>query len=133
MTNIDLPHSLEAYFAFAEIASTRQSRRFTITFPYFDGQRLDRLQWWWQVSLAQERIVGEAGMEALRQEAIERFRQHIQRWLTNSRNRLYDGLPFPRLASLAPAEERVSADTAPDPSVEVQAPPFWVEPKVANG
>ena len=133
MTNIDLPHSLEAYFAFAEIASTRQSRRFTITFPYFDGQRLDRLQWWWHVSLAQERIVGEAGMEALRQEAIERFRQHIQRWLTNSRNRLYDGLPFPRLASLAPEEEIASADAPAEPLTEDQTTPVWAEPKVANG
>ena len=129
MNNIDLPHALEAYFAFAEIASTRHSRRFTITCPYFDGQRLDRLQWWWHVSLAQERVVGEAGMEALRQEAIERFRQHIQRWLVNSRNRLFDGQPFPRLASVAPAEEPVEDTLVAEPVAE----PVWAEPKVVNG
>ena len=100
MTQIDLPHPLEAYFAHAEIASSRQGRRFTITLPYFQGDKVDRLQWWWQVSAAHERIVGEEGVATLRQQAVERFRLHIERWLINSGNRLFDGKPFPRLQAL---------------------------------
>lgn len=100
MAQIDLPRPIDSYFAFAELASIRQGRRFTITFPYFEDQRLDRLQWWWQVSGAQERIGGEAGIEALRREAIDRFRLHIERWLETSQKRLYDGTPFPRLGAL---------------------------------
>ncbi len=100
MTLIDLPHPLEAYFAHAEIASSRQGRRFTINLPYFEGDKVDRLQWWWQVSAAHERIVGEEGVATLRRQAIERFCLHIDRWLTNSNNRLFDGKPFPRLESV---------------------------------
>ena len=100
MTTIDLPHPLEAYFAHAEIASSRQGRRFTITLPYLAGDKVDRLQWWWQVSSAHERIVGEEGVVALRRQAIERFKLHVERWLNNSGNRLYDGLPFPRLMAV---------------------------------
>lgn len=107
MTLIDLPHPLEAYFAHAEIASSRQGRRFTITLPYFQGDKVDRLQWWWQVSAAHERIVGEEGVATLRRQAIERFRLHIDRWLVNSGNRLFDGRPFPRL-------EAVQAQALPD-------------------
>lgn len=94
---IDLPRPLESYFAFAELPANRQGRRFTITFPYFEGERLDRLQWWWQVSAAQERVEGEQGLVVRRREAVERFRQHIGRWLVSSRKRLFDGNPFPRL------------------------------------
>ena len=100
MTLIDLPHPLEAYFAHAEIASSRQGRRFTITLPYFQGDKVDRLQWWWQVSAAHERIVGEEGVVTLRRQAIERFRLHIDRWLANSGHRLFDGNPFPRMESV---------------------------------
>lgn len=103
MTTIDLPHPLEAYFAHAEIASSRQGRRFTITLPYLDGGKIDRLQWWWQVSSAHERIVGEDGVVVLRRQAIERFKLHVERWLNNSGNRLYDGLPFPRLMAVRSA------------------------------
>ena len=42
MTYIELPRALEDYFAFAEIDPTRNGRRFTISLPYFDGNRLDR-------------------------------------------------------------------------------------------
>jgi hypothetical protein len=55
MTYIELPRAVEAYFAFAELPATERGRQFTITFTYFEGTRLDRLQWWWQVSRAQER------------------------------------------------------------------------------
>ncbi len=110
MAQIDLPRPLDNYFAFAELTANRQGRRFTITFPYFEGDRLDRLQWWWQVSAAQERVGGEAGMAALRRDATDRFRQHIERWLDSSRKRLFDGTPFPRLA--------VALESAPPAAVE---------------
>lgn len=136
MAQIDLPRPIDSYFAFAELASNRQGRRFTITFPYFEEQRLDRLQWWWQVSGAQERIGGEAGIEALRREAIDRFRLHIERWLETSQKRLFDGQPFPRLgAQVAP--QAVLAE-APAPSVTDGAQTGatvlpWPVDKVANG
>ena len=60
MTHMELPRALEDYFAHAETAPTRAGRRFTITLPYLDDQRLDRLQWWWQVSAAQELQGGQA-------------------------------------------------------------------------
>jgi hypothetical protein len=98
--SIDLPRALDAYFAFAELPPAQPGRRFTITFTYMEGGRLDRLQWWWQASPAQERG-GEHALQGLRQEAIERFRQHIERWLANSRRCLKGGDPFPQLEPLA--------------------------------
>lgn len=99
MTHIELPRAVEAYFAFAELPASERGRHFTITFTYFESGRLDRLQWWWQVSKAQERA-GEAMVQGLRQEAILRFRQHIERWLVNSRRCLKGGDPFPQLEAL---------------------------------
>lgn len=127
MAQIDLPRPLESYFAFAELTANRQGRRFTITFPYFEGERLDRLQWWWQVSAAQERIGGEAGMATLRQDAADRFRQHIERWLDASRKRLFDGVPFPRLAvaAEAPAPLVVEAGEGPEAA--------WFLDRASNG
>ena len=129
MAQIDLPRSLNDYFAFAELASTRQGRRFTITFPYFDGPRLDRLQWWWQVSGAQERIGGDAGIEALRREAIDRFHLHIERWLVTSQKRLYDGAPFPRLGDAIAAPVEPPLEVPGDAASNVLA---WPVEKVAN-
>jgi hypothetical protein len=100
MTYIELPRAVEAYFAFAELPATERGRHFTITFTYFEAERLDRLQWWWQVSKAQERA-GDAMVQSLRQEAILRFKQHIERWLVNSRRCLKGGEPFPLLQALA--------------------------------
>jgi CHAD domain-containing protein len=111
MTYIELPRAVEAYFAFAELPATERGRQFTITFTYFEGTRLDRLQWWWQVSRAQERA-GEALVQGLRQEAILRFKQHIERWLVNSRRCLRGGEPFPLLETLV-SEEPASVAEAP--------------------
>jgi CHAD domain-containing protein len=111
MTYIELPRAVEAYFAFAELPATERGRQFTITFTYFEGTRLDRLQWWWQVSRAQERA-GDALVQGLRQEAIQRFKQHIERWLVNSRRCLRGGEPFPLLETLV-SEEPASVAEAP--------------------
>jgi hypothetical protein len=99
MTHIELPRAVEAYFAFAELPATERGRHFTITFTYMDAGRLDRLQWWWQVSKAQERA-GDAMVQGLRNEAVLRFRQHIERWLVNSNRSLKGGDPFPHLEGL---------------------------------
>lgn len=116
MTHIELPRAVEAYFAFAELPATERGRQFTITFAYFEGARLDRLQWWWQVSKAQERA-GDALVQGLRQQAVQRFRQHIERWLVNSDRCLRGGDPFPRLEphGAAPAQPAI-VEEAPQPS-----------------
>lgn len=120
MTHIELPRAVEAYFAFAELPATGRGRQFTITFTYMEAGRLDRLQWWWQVSKAQERA-GDALVQGLRNEAILRFRQHIQRWLVNSDRCLRGGEPFPHLESLV--------KTTPPPVVaQVQKPDDSAEP-----
>jgi hypothetical protein len=105
MTLIELPRAVEAYFAFAELPATERGRHFTITFTYMESGKLDRLQWWWQVSKAQERA-GEPMVQSLRQQAVQRFRQHVERWLVNSNRRLTGGDPFPQLEAVAaPAAE----------------------------
>lgn len=90
MASIDLPRALQDYFAFAETTPTRHGRRFSITLPYIrqDG-RLDRLQWWYHLSPAKENLLGDSAAEALRAEAIVRFRIHIERWLQNTRQDLF--------------------------------------------
>ncbi len=108
MTHIELPRAVEAYFAFAELPATERGGHSTITFTYMEGGRLDRLQWWWQVSKAQERA-GDALVQGLRQEAILRFRLHIERWLINGSRCLRGGEPFPQLEALAVAEQPVEA------------------------
>jgi hypothetical protein len=123
MTYIELPRAVEAYFAFAELPATERGRHFTITFTYFEGERLDRLQWWWQVSKAQERA-GDAMVQGLRQEAILRFKQHIERWLVNSRRCLKGGEPFPQLEALAGVEEPAAAS---EPAAETSKESGYVE------
>lgn len=121
MRRIELPRPVEDYFAFAELAPASRGRRFTITFTYFEGERLDRLQWWWHLNAAQERNGGELALQQARREAIERFRAHIETWLINSDRRLVGGEPFPFVektpASAAPEAPAIAADAAPAVSV----------------
>ncbi len=97
-----LGHS-RAYFAHAELDGSADLRRFTITLPYFNGAKLDRLQWWWSVTHAQQRMAGAEGLEPWRREAVHRFRQHIEHWLTNNRLRLRGEEPIPSLETWEPA------------------------------
>ncbi|MEO6079021.1 MAG: hypothetical protein ABIQ86_04485 [Steroidobacteraceae bacterium] len=113
MTHIELPRAVEAYFAFAELPATGRGRHFTITFTYMEAGRLDRLQWWWQVSKAQARA-GDAQVQTLRQDAILRFRQHIERWLNNSGRCLRGGEPFPQLEALTSAATQTDAASQPE-------------------
>ncbi|MGE0582660.1 MAG: hypothetical protein AB7P31_11095 [Steroidobacteraceae bacterium] len=120
MSHVELPRALEDYFAHAETAQTRIGRRFTITLPYRDGERLDRLQWWWQVPATQEKLGGEEILAKLRAEAVVRFRRHIERWLVNNGQRLHGDGPFPlltRLPAVAVEETEVQLDPLPQPQV----------------
>jgi len=102
MSHVELPRPLEAYFAHAELEGSADQRRFTITLPYFDGTRLDRLQWWWSVTHAQQRMGGIEGLEPWRRAAVQRFRQHIEHWLVAHRLRLVgEEDPIPRLEPCA--------------------------------
>lgn len=114
MASIDLPRALQAYFAFAETAPTRNGRRFCITLPYIrpDG-RLDRLQWWYHLSAAKEMALGESAPDSLRAEAVERFSVHIERWLQNTRQDLYGEGSIPHVSAEG---NRVIAACRVDPS-----------------
>jgi len=136
MPHIELPRALEDYFAFAETDPTRNGRRFTISLPYFDGDRLDRLQWWYHLTPEQERRMGDAALATLRAQATERFRRHIERWLQNMGKRLYGDEPIPRLGVVelaSPVPEIPVSAAAP---AAVETPPNivpWPAEKVANG
>ncbi len=124
MKRIELPRPIEDYFAFAELPPGERGRRFTITFTYFEGERLDRLQWWWQLNAGQERSGGELALQQARREAVERFRAHIETWLINSDRRLAGGEPFPFLERLAQSE--------PAWAEPADARDAWQEPRVVN-
>lgn len=127
MSLIELPRALEDYFAFAETDPTRRGRRFSITLAYRGRDRLERLQWWYHVSPAQERMFEGHGIAVLRARAIERFRCHIERWLEITRQRLYADDPIPRIsAQRAPSD--ISAD---QPTTDVTA--SWPLEKIVNG
>ena len=133
MPHIELPRALEDYFAFAETTPTRNGRRFSITLPYLDGERLDRLQWWYHVAPAQEQMYEGGGLAFFRARAIERFRRHIERWLEITAQRFHGEEPIPRLGSQQPGRGLATISTA------VTSPPpvlhDTLEPveKVANG
>jgi hypothetical protein len=151
MAHIELPRALEDYFAFAETAPTRNGRRFVLSLPYFCGSgtsaKLDRLQWWFHVSPAQERQMGEAAVATLRAQATERFRRHIERWLQNTRQRLHGEDPIPRIepvvatalsvetsspssSQAAAAASSHSRETPRETTAEVVP---WPAERVANG
>src|ERR1700753_2898845 len=100
MASVDLPPPLRGYFAFAETTPTRNGRRFSITLPYVraDG-RLDRLQWWYHLSAAEEMALGDGAPDTLRMEAVERFCIHIERWLHNTRQDLYGTGAIPHVGT----------------------------------
>jgi hypothetical protein len=99
MASIDLPRALQDYFAFAETTATRNGRRFSITLPYVrpDG-RLDKLQWWYHLSPAREKALGDGAPDALRTEAIARFKVHIERWLQNTAQVMYGDSAIPQVS-----------------------------------
>lgn len=144
MTHIELPRALEDYFAFAETDPTRTGRRFCITLPYFEGTRLDRLQWWYHLTQEQEERLGDGHVRSLREQATARFRKHIERWLENTGQRLYGhgDEPIPRIGPIvagtdaaplaAPEETAAVQPAATEPDVTTNVVP-WPAERVANG
>jgi len=118
MPLIELPRALEEYFAFAETEPTRRGRRFSITLPYLHGDRLERLQWWYHVSPAQERMFEGEGIAIYRERAVERFGRHIERWLEITRQRLHGEEPIPRISAQPPV--LVAAVEEPPAAVSAQ-------------
>jgi hypothetical protein len=122
MPHIELPRALEEYFAFAETDPTRQGRRFSITLPFYSGERLDRLQWWYHVSPSQEQMYDGGGLAVFRARAIERFRRHIEQWLANTKQRLHGDDAIPRISKLdaqprAPVTAPLQHEAAPQAKV----------------
>jgi hypothetical protein len=113
MSHVELPRALEDYFAHAELAEAEAGRRFTITMPYFNGPRLDRLQWWWSMTHAQLRVMGEEGLVGARVAATARFRQHIEHWLAVNRFVLTGSEPIPVLQGVAPPRGGAASVPAP--------------------
>jgi hypothetical protein len=93
--------------------------------PFYSGTRLDRLQWWYHVSPAQEEMFEGDGIPVFRARATERFRRHIEQWLANTRQRLHGDDAIPRI-SAAPKHE-------PAGVVSVIEPALIAQPKVVNG
>ena len=125
MLLIELPRALEEYFAYAETDPTRKGRRFSITLPFYSGNRLDRLQWWYHVSPAEESMFEGDGLTVFRTRATERFRRHIERWLANTNQRLHGDDAIPRISTRQKAEPA----SAPVTPALIALP----EAKVVNG
>lgn len=115
MLPIELPRALEEYFAYAETEPTRKGRRFSITLPFYSGNRLDRLQWWYHVSPAEELMFEGDGINVFRVRATERFRRHIERWLANTKQRLHGDDAIPRISSLPKITLVDQSSTAAEP------------------
>ena len=138
MLLIELPRALEEYFAFAETEPTRRGRRFSITLPFFNGERLERLQWWYHVSPAMEQLHEGHGIAYFRAQAIGRFRRHIERWLQINGKRLHGDEPIPRVTAQLisqPPPNALQADseqaaTQPAHSAELVS---WPLERIANG
>jgi len=134
MPLIELPRALEDYFAFAETDPTRRGRRFSITLPFLNGDKLERLQWWYHLSPSEEAMYEGHGLEVFRAQAIQRFVRHIGRWLEINRLRLHGYEPIPRLSrqlvvpAIADAQPAVEVATS-----EISTLPTWPLEKVANG
>jgi hypothetical protein len=123
MPHIELPRALEEYFAHAETEPTRRGRRFSITLPYLNGERIERLQWWYHVSSAEELMYEGHGLATFRARAIVRFRAHIERWLEITRQRLHGVDAIPRISPQS------ATATAAEPVAEAQP---WAIRQVAS-
>ena len=133
MPLIELPRALEDYFAFAETEPTRNGRRFSITLPYMDGDRMDRLQWWYHVTPAQEQMYEGQGLALFRARAIERFCKHVERWLEITAQRFHGNEPIPRLGSQHSAAPSASIAAAPTNRLAAIRMDLDTIDKAANG
>jgi hypothetical protein len=128
MRHIELPRALEEYFAYAETEPTRKGRRFSISLPFYSGDKLDRLQWWYHVNPAQELMYDGEGIAVFRARETERFRRHIERWLANTNQRLHGNDAIPRISPMP-----VVVNTSPPESKIDDRPKELPEIKVVNG
>jgi hypothetical protein len=131
MASIDLPRALQDYFAFAETTATRNGRRFSITLPYVrpDG-RLDKLQWWYHLSPAKEKALGDRAPDESRAEAISRFTVHIERWLQNTAQVMYGEGTIPHVSldgARAAGNQPVVSPSASAPSASPLPETVWVD------
>ena len=115
MLHIELPRALEQYFAYAETEPTRRGRRFCITLTYYIDDRLDRIQWWYHVSLAEEHMFDGEAISVFRARATERFRRHIEQWLANTRQRLHGEDTIPRVSPVVTVAEGNAKDVEESP------------------
>ena len=129
MTFIELPRALEDYFAFAETEPTRRGRRFSISLPYFSGERLNRLQWWYHVTPAQEQMYEGTGLVVFRAKAVDRFRCHIEQWLANTRQHLHGDDAIPKVSP----QTRMPAASRTELKVLAEVIPLPIERVAANG
>jgi hypothetical protein len=132
MLPIELPRALEHYFAFAETEPTRRGRRFAITLPYYTSGNLERIQWWYHVSPAQELQFDGEALNVYRARATERFRRHIEQWLINTRQRLHGDGAIPLVSPIAETaaktlEPTIELSALEDSSAELR------EPTAVNG
>jgi hypothetical protein len=132
MTLIRLPQTLEHYFAYAEMEPRADARRFTITLPYFKEGKLDRIQWWWRISNAEFKIIGDAGLAARRTREIQRFVTHVERWLANNRQQLIGDGPIPVLEPQSIADVAATAVVQSDEQA-AEAAPIWEPTRAAAG
>ena len=130
MLLIELPRALDVYFAFAECDATRRGRRFSITLPYLKNGRIERLQWWYHVTPAQELMFEGHGVTVFRARAIERFGRHIQRWLEINAQHLHGDGPIPCVSSQPAAAPALLAEPPPAFTAEILP---WPAEKIANG
>lgn len=110
MPAIDLPRPLEDYFAHAELEPGRASRRFCITLPYFEGARLEKVQWWWQLGTTKEQLLGPDAVAEMRAKATERFVRHLEQWLGNTGQRLVGEEPIPVLEQVSGVQLTLQAE-----------------------
>ncbi|MDY0066898.1 MAG: hypothetical protein RBS02_10975 [Steroidobacteraceae bacterium] len=133
MAKVELPRALEEYFAFAETEPTRRGRRFSITLPYLHGERLERLQWWWHVSPAEEQMYEGKGVEVLRERAVGRFRRHIERWLDMTHQRLHGEDAIPRIGPLLEPQSQQRTGSQPSSAVADSVDPNrWPARRMAS-
>ncbi|MCB1624045.1 MAG: hypothetical protein KDI32_05630 [Pseudomonadales bacterium] len=135
MSVFELPRPLQDYFAFAELERRNDTRRFSITLPYRDGERLEHIQWWWRVGDKEQELIGDAGVADRRAKEIARFGRHIERWLENNRQSLTGDEPIPvlRRNGSRPAGAHSAAQTDGADDATTQSSADWQPPQVAAG
>ena len=99
MERVQLPNSLDSYFAFHEDERTGDFRKFHFFLPYSDGPRVERLHWEWKVSGTEEATIGVKGVEERLQKEKDRFVAYVASWLKETKKVLRGDAPLPLLVN----------------------------------